>query len=30
MFQAKVVEKMKTHILRSTMFFFSEFVPFMR
>jgi len=30
MFQTKVVEKIKTHILCSITFFFPKIVPFMR
>ena len=30
MFQSKVVEKIKTHILCSVTFFFPKIVPFMR
>jgi len=29
MFQTKVVEKIKTHVLCSVIFFFLKFVPFM-
>jgi len=30
MYQTKVVEKIKTHNLRTIFFFFSKIVPFMR